>query len=57
VVVFSGHPSRRWGQWSATVDCGVAEVIGVEGLGGHAQELAHALRRCEVAVDCGEDLG
>lgn len=57
VVVFSGHLSRRWSQWSGAVDCGVAEVVGVKGLGSEAQEVAHALRRWEVVVDCGEDLG
>jgi hypothetical protein len=40
VVVLLGHPLRRWGRWSGAVGCGIAKVVGVEGLGGDAREVA-----------------
>jgi hypothetical protein len=39
VVVFLGHPLRRWGRWSGAIGCGIAKVVGVEGLGGDAREV------------------
>jgi hypothetical protein len=38
--MFLGHPLRRWGRWSGAVGCGIAKVVGVEGLGGDAREVA-----------------
>lgn len=39
VVVFLGHPLRRWGRWSGAIGCGIAKVVAVEGLGSDAREV------------------